>query len=307
MTEAGDSRTSGAPLAILYRGTLSSCNYGCAYCPFAKRVDTREQLADDAEDLRRFIDWVSERDASTSVFFTPWGEALIRQPYQRALARLTHMPHVGRAAIQTNLSMALSWVDDCVAERLGIWATFHPGWSQRDAFVARVTQLHERGVQVSAGVVGMREHLDAIADLRARLPDAVYLWVNAYKRIPGYYRADELAFLREIDPLFPMNNRYHPSRDRACRAGEQVISVAGDGRVRRCHFIAEVIGNIYDADFERSLQPRLCSNDTCGCHIGYAHLSHLGLDRVFGAGILERVPAVPRAQLAHYRLPLHPP
>ena len=32
-------------LSILYRGPLSSCNYDCAYCPFAKRRETPAQLA----------------------------------------------------------------------------------------------------------------------------------------------------------------------------------------------------------------------------------------------------------------------
>ncbi|MEN8446791.1 MAG: radical SAM protein, partial [Cyanobacteria bacterium J06555_13] len=27
-------------LSILYRGPLLSCNYGCEYCPFAKRQQT---------------------------------------------------------------------------------------------------------------------------------------------------------------------------------------------------------------------------------------------------------------------------
>ena len=29
-------------LSILYRGPLSSCNYGCEYCPFAKHRETRD-------------------------------------------------------------------------------------------------------------------------------------------------------------------------------------------------------------------------------------------------------------------------
>ncbi len=29
---------------ILYRGRLASCSYDCAYCPFAKRRDTRDTL-----------------------------------------------------------------------------------------------------------------------------------------------------------------------------------------------------------------------------------------------------------------------
>lgn len=311
--------TPGAPLAILYRGPLSSCNYGCEYCPFAKRVDTRAQLANDARALERFVGWVCARTGPTSVLFTPWGEALIRRPYQHALAALTRQTHVGRAAIQTNLSADIAWVHDCVPERLGLWATFHPDWVDRERFATKVCALYELGVRVSAGVVGLREHFPAIAALRRRLPADIYLWINAYKRRPDYYSAADRAWLREIDPLFPVNNRYHRSRGYRCRSGDSAISVDGRGDARRCHFIPEVIGNIYDPDFESRLQPRPCSNDTCGCHIGYVHLERLRLDSVFGSfrdsgtdsgtesgidcGILERVPVVPRARLVQFRLP----
>ena len=30
-------------LSILYRGPLSSCNYGCEYCPFAKHTETQAE------------------------------------------------------------------------------------------------------------------------------------------------------------------------------------------------------------------------------------------------------------------------
>jgi hypothetical protein len=66
--------------------------------------------------------------------------------------------------------------------------------------------------------------------------------------------------------------------------------VDGDGTVRRCHFIKEPIGNIYDTDFEICLRERPCANDTCGCHIGYVHLDRLKLYDTFGDGVLERVP-----------------
>ncbi len=59
-------------LAILYRGPLSSCNYGCDYCPFAKHTETPEEHARDAQALQRFVDWVGGRASDRiSVFFTP--------------------------------------------------------------------------------------------------------------------------------------------------------------------------------------------------------------------------------------------
>jgi hypothetical protein len=69
-----------------------------------------------------------------------------------------------------------------------------------------------------------------------------------------------------------------------------VLSVDGDGVARSCHFIRAPLGNLYDTNFEAMLAPRACTAATCGCHIGYVHLEYLGLQQVFGRGILERVP-----------------
>ena len=278
-------------LSILYRGPLSSCNYGCEYCPFAKRTESRDELAHDRECLERFVAWAGGRTSDdVGVLFTPWGEALVRRWYQDALAELTRMSHVRKAAIQTNLSCKLDWVERCDLTRLALWCTYHPTEVTRERFLARCRELHARGVRFSVGVVGLKEHLGEIDLLREELPADVYLWVNAYKREPDYYSAEMVERLTGVDPLFPVNNRYHPSRGEPCRTGNSVISVDGDGMVRRCHFIREPIGNIYDADFESCLTERPCENDTCGCHIGYVHLDRLGLYDTFGDGVLERVP-----------------
>ncbi|HEY0734378.1 MAG TPA: STM4011 family radical SAM protein [Herpetosiphonaceae bacterium] len=281
-------------LSILYRGPLSSCNYACVYCPFAKHRETAAEHEQDRAALERFVVWVAaQHDHQIGVFFTPWGEALIRKRYQQAIATLTRLAHVTRVAIQTNLSCRLDWVEECDKARLGIWATYHPSQTTRARFLARCAELDRRGVRFSVGVVGLTEHTEEIAALRAELPAHVYLWINAYKRQDDYYTADDLAQLTAIDPLFPINAVRHPSAGRACRTGESVISVDGDGTMRRCHFVKTPIGNLYEPDWALALQPRPCSNATCGCHIGYVHLDHLKLYEVFGAGVLERIPATP--------------
>jgi MoaA/NifB/PqqE/SkfB family radical SAM enzyme len=278
-------------LSILYRGPLSSCNYACGYCPFAKRTETAAELAHDRACLERFVGWVDGRTADAiGVLFTPWGEALVRRWYQDALASLTRLPHVRKASIQTNLSCKLDWLDACDRTRLALWCTFHPTETTRERFLAKCRDLYARGVRFSVGVVGLKEHFAEIAALRRELPADVYLWVNAYKREPDYYAPEAVEELTRIDPLFPVNNCYHRSRGESCRAGATVISVDGDGTVRRCHFIREPTGNLYAPDFERCLVERLCVNDTCGCHIGYVHLDRLGLCETFGDGVLERVP-----------------
>jgi MoaA/NifB/PqqE/SkfB family radical SAM enzyme len=280
-------------LKLLYRGPLSSCNYGCDYCPFAKRSESRAELAVDEQALARFSAWLErEREHRFGVLFTPWGEALTRRWYREALARLSWLEHVDKVAIQTNLSAPLDWLERARADRVGLWATYHPEWTARDKFLAQVRRADAAGARISVGVVGFVKFADEIATLRAELPRHIYLWINAVKSGADVqlYSPRLLERFHAIDPLFAFNRVAHPSLGHRCRAGASVFSVDGAGEMRRCHFIKERIGNIYDDGWAAALEARECSNATCGCHIGYVHLEYLELDKVFGAGILERVP-----------------
>jgi MoaA/NifB/PqqE/SkfB family radical SAM enzyme len=276
---------------ILYRGPLSSCNYACDYCPFAKHSETHAELAKDRLALERFAAWVgAQDDRRLGIFFTPWGEALIRPWYQHALAALTHLDHVERAVIQTNLSCGLAWVSECRLDRLALWATFHPTEATFDAFIAKVRQLCAKGVRLSVGVVGLRDHYSAIRRLRAELPNEIYLWINAYKRAPGYYEEAEIEELVAVDPFFSINNARHISRNQRCAAGETSFTVDGDGTMRRCHFVGNPIGNIYTENWPDALQARACPNAVCSCHIGYVYLEPLRQNLIYGENLLERIP-----------------
>lgn len=295
-------------LSVLYRGPLSSCNYDCPYCPFAKQRSSAAELAADRQALARFTAWLGQQPHRFAVLFTPWGEALPRAWYRTALVSLSHQANIRRVAIQTNLSCPVGWTREANRDTLALWATYHPGEVTQERFLRRCRQLSDLGIRYSVGVVGLREHFPAIAAMHAALPADVYLWINAFKRNPEYYSAAEVAFLTRIDPHFPVNNCRHPSLGRACRTGAQVFSVDGAGTMRRCHFVAEVIGNIYQDDWLDGLRPRPCPNATCGCFIGYAHLEELNLEAEFGAGLLERIPTlVPsRPRLTPLPPPAHP-
>ncbi|GAA1398239.1 STM4011 family radical SAM protein [Catellatospora coxensis] len=280
-------------LLLLYRGPLASCNFDCPYCPFAKRRDSRAQLAEDQAALRRFADWVAANPAgdTLSVLFTPWGEGLTRSWYRDALVRLSHLPHVERVAIQTNLAGRLGWVAEADPARLALWATYHPGQVRRERFLAACATLRGHGIRHSVGMVGLPEHHAEAVAMRAELPEATYLWVNA---ADGHsYDADAEAAWTAIDPLFGYSVRPHASAGHECGAGETSLSVLGDGTVRRCHFLPEPLGNLYDGSYRAALRPRACGKATCDCHIGYVHLKRLGLHRVFAGGVPERIPAGP--------------
>lgn len=275
-------------LTILYRGPLASCDYDCPYCPFAKRRDTPERLRADRAALERFTAWVAAQSHGVSVLFTPWGEGLVRSWYRRALTELSHLAHVERVAIQTNLSARLGWVAGADPSRLALWATYHPGQVEYERFLGRCRELTERNVRHSVGIVGLPEHLPYARRLRADLPPRTYLWVNAAE---GHTYSDtDAAEWTGIDPLFGYSRQPHASRGLPCRTGDSVISVDGDGTVRRCHFVPDVLGNLYDGSFRTALRPRPCPLAVCDCHIGYVHLEPLGLYDVFAGGVLERVP-----------------
>jgi MoaA/NifB/PqqE/SkfB family radical SAM enzyme len=278
-------------LLLLYRGPLASCNYDCPYCPFAKRRDSPEALRADRAALARFEAWVTGNSAgdTISVLFTPWGEGLTRSWYREAMIRLSHLPHVERVAIQTNLAGRLGWVERADPARLALWATYHPGQVSRSRFLAACAGLRDRGIRHSVGVVGLPEHYDDAIALRGALPPETYVWINAAE---GHtYDGAAEARWTAIDPLFGFSVRPHASAGRECWAGETALSVDGDGTVRRCHFIPEPLGNLYDGSYRSRLGPAACTNAICDCHIGYVHLKPLGLNRIFAGGVAERIPA----------------
>lgn len=276
-------------LSLLYRGPLTSCNYACGYCPFAKRVESKSRMAHDQSSLRRFCDWLrAESTHRWRILFTPWGEALVRSWYREAIAGLTHVPHVDSVAVQTNLSCGLDWLSDCRTDRLSFWATYHPTEVDRAGFLRKVETVRKAGAAISVGAVGVPEFADEIARLRHELPKEVYLWINAQQPRRRPYTTAEVAFFSNIDPQFELTASRHRSFGEPCRTGDEVFTVDGDGAMRRCHFVEEIIGNIYEPGWEGALRPRACPNRFCNCYLGLAHLGPLGLERVFGKGTLER-------------------
>jgi MoaA/NifB/PqqE/SkfB family radical SAM enzyme len=88
-----------------------------------------------------------------------------------------------------------------------------------------------------------------------------------------------------------LNRHYYPSLGKPCLAGHSTFTVDGSGDVRRCHFIDKCIGNIYQPGFGRRLKLQMCTNQTCGCHIGYVHRPEMKLYELYGEDFLARIPA----------------
>lgn len=268
-------------LSLLWRGPLDSCNYGCSYCPFAKREPSQAVLARDRFALNRFVDWTKRATSwSLRILFTPYGEALIWPWYRAALVELSQLPHIAQVSIQTNGSGPLSFLSDCDRSKVSLWISFHPTEIDLDPFVDKIRALHAQGVRLSVGAVAIPDHLPLVNALRSQLPCDVPMWVNAQK--PGVsYSETESEQWRASDPDFDLERVRHRSQGKACRTGEQVLSIDGDGTITRCHFISETLGNLYLDDLSAILFPRPCTRKTCECWIGYSHLVDLQLPQRF--------------------------
>lgn len=277
-------------LGVLYRGPLDSCNYACSYCPFAKRPARKAMLHRDRDALARFVAWTMAATRwELELLFTPWGEALVWPWYREALVQLSHAPHVKQVSIQTNGSGPMRFLQRADPSRVSLWISWHPTEIEADAFIAKITGLREAGIRMSVGVVAVPAHLDRISALRKALPSEVPMWANAQK--PGI-RYDEAARerWRTIDPAFDVDTVAHHPRGEHCLAGEDTISVDGDGNVRRCHFIDDVLGNLYTDDLGTMLQPRACTRLRCDCWIGYSNLPRLGVrEGLAPDGLLSRI------------------
>lgn len=276
------------PLRLYYRGRLSGCNYDCGYCPFAKQADSREQLRQDKADLQRFVQWVGQQNQTLEIMFTPWGEAFIRRYYQAAMIHLNQFEQVQKVVIQTNLSGSLSSFLQHANQKIALWCTYHPSQTSLERFVTQCKKLIEHQIRFSVGTVGNLADLEAIEALRSALPASIYVWVNVNRDEQACYTSQDYQRFKQVDPLFELNCHEYASFGKACYAGIQSLFVDGTGRVQRCHFVKQSLGNIYQ-QFQQDESP--CPNQTCDCHIGYLHLKELALYEVFEGGVLERIAA----------------
>ena len=211
-------------LSILYRGPLSSCNYGCGYCPFAKRA--RDGRRAGPRSRRR---WSASSAGSTA---RP-ADDRIGDPVH-ALGRGADPPLVSGGAgpaeplaarragrrSRPTCRAALDWVGAVRQAQAGALGDVPsrrrsprplPGKCRRAGSARRALSA---SASSACGALRRRSRRCA-----ANCPQHVYLWINAYKARPDYYRPGEAEWLTAIDPLFPLNNRRHPSLGRPCRAG----------------------------------------------------------------------------------------
>lgn len=286
---------------ILYRGSLKSCNYHCSYCPFSRRRMTERELERDRKQWLSFVQEVVRKAGGTgirAVMVTPYGEALLHPWYWEGLARISACGEVDAVGAQTNLSFSVQkWLqrfDACKGDRgkLRLWATFHPEMVTAEAFCGQCKTLLEEGIALCAGAVGVPEHLGFLRELRERLPEEIYFWINRMDGRKRPYTEEEKRAFLELDPYFSRELAAVPAD--ADRCGERLF-VEGDGRLRTCN-ISKAFGRGPETfgRMEHFPKPQ-CGRKRCSCYLAYGGRDDYMNRILFGPYPLFRIPRRPKA------------
>jgi len=285
-------------LTILYRSNIELCNYSCHYCPWhaIPKAVSKGRLKHDRTELVQVTHRLLELELDCEVFFVPKGENLVLDYYWQTVFRLLQGATIRRVTVQTNLSFDPAvWLDqlpDNSLRKLALWTTYHPLQASEgiSVFLRKLDFLQQRGVIFSVGIVGIKEHFEAIGELSSALVERdVTLWVNAYKRERNYYSRKELEFLAKIDPTFALTNIRLETFGIPCNAGYSVLYLDGKGDIRRCLFVKETLGNIF-SDYSLFERARPCPNDSCHCYLGHLNIPSLGYESVYGENLCVRIP-----------------
>jgi hypothetical protein len=251
----------------------------------------KNHLADCEMELKRFTRWVGHQDDDEfSLLFVPRGEALMFPWYQQQLVALSHYENIHNITCQTNLSYDPGWLDNADKNTLVLWITYHPFKTSVSDFLKKCSYLLTHNINFSVGVVGITEFIDTIKVLREKLPERIYVWVNAYKDKANYYTDNLIKAFTHIDPYFEINLYNYDNYNKSCAAGEISFFISANGDVQRCYQDRKILGNIYKNELNEMRTSRPCSMEMCTCFIGYINIPRLDLGRIYGDNVISRIP-----------------
>ncbi len=276
-----------------YRGNLTSCNYSCDYCPFAKRKNSANMLAKDENNLKKLIERMKCVRSSHALLITPYGEALIHSYYWTAIASLTQIPSEELTGCQTNLSFPvekmLTHFTKCGGHinKLCLWCTFHPLMTGVSEFVKQCSLLSEWGVTFSVGAVGNPRQIDTIKKLRDELPASIYLWINKMDGLNRPYSAKEISAFHSIDPYFSLELKHYKADIKKC---SKAFFLTADEERYYCNLHA---GSHAMAVADKT-SPSSCYKE-CSCYLAYCNRTDLTELFFFRPYPAFRIPSYPKA------------
>ena len=271
---------------VLYRGSLKSCNYHCSYCPFSKHGAARNELEKDRKQWFSFAKNYREQafgQKICAVMVTPYGEALVHPWYWEGLACMSACSFTKAVGAQTNLSflpqtaLEIYAGNGGIVKKLRLWATFHPEMTTVAQFAEKCRLLAAEGITLCAGAVGVPQNMALLQQLRAALPQEIYLWINRMDGLGRAYTQDEIQCFSDIDPYFYRELQVHPADASQCL---DRLFLEGDGKRRLCNISAAY---------------QECRRKACTCYLAYGGREHLVNQLLFGPLPLFRIPRMPKA------------
>lgn len=275
---------------FFYRGYLTSCNYACGYCPFSKRRMTEEQRRKDQEALEQFVCQMEAETEEHALLIVPYGEALIQEYYWVAMARLSQIPSEEYVGCQTNLSfpvekmLSVYEASGGEKQKLRLWCTFHPSMTTVEAFVGQCQELEQADIAYCVGAVGNPDEIFWIQELRKKLPEHVYVWINQMDGRKKKYTEEEIQRFQEIDPYFPLELRHYPADSSKCR--KSVFQEADGSRYfcnlhaaqtgKACHDLLasqteEKCHTLSHPREEEGYTNSVCKRRECSCYLAYCN------------------------------------
>lgn len=256
---------------IYYRGSLNFCNYSCPYCPFSRKRESERQLEKDRKEWFRFVEEMEKCEFCGAIQIVPYGEALIHGYYWEGLAQLSQCGGIQAVGAQSNFSFPVEEMLELYEsrggkrEKLRLWGTFHPAMTSSEDFLKQCSRLQEAGALFCVGSVGVPENIRVLSELRRRLDDQIYMWVNKMDGLGRRYKEDEIQAFAAIDRYFELELRNFQPDAREC---EGSLMIEGDGSIRSCILCHHRMGNLYKEGLEGFTGKR-CTRQVCNCFLSY--------------------------------------
>lgn len=261
---------------IYYRGFSKDCNYDCSYCILEKERTNNNRLNDERY-LNKFINYIRKTkfNQPVSIMFTPHGEALTKDYYYKAMAKLTQFDNVAVVSCQTNCSFTAKKFFEKMEKfnvnykKLSLWVTFHPetvGTRVYD-FANKLIELSTK-ITLSVGVVGFKEYSKEIAIIHNSIPPRINYWINK----PEGLKSQSSELFKKIDKNYHLENNIYKCDLNSCSAGIISLLVKEKGEVFLCHRSKKSIGNLYD-DTEIIREK---SASRCDCFLTYSFKKDIG-------------------------------
>lgn len=281
-----------------YRGSLRFCNYSCSYCPFSKSTYNRQSLKKDQAAFIRFTERMLQQKNGGAIQIVPYGEALLYPYYWEGLAALSQSSVIDAVGAQSNFSfpieqmLAIYKQHGGELQKLRLWGTFHPQMTSVEQFIQQCQLLTEQNISYCVGAVGVPEQLENIRELREKLPESVYLWLNKMDGMGRRYTEEEIAAFTRIDAFFGQELKHHRADITTCADNR---FVEADGTMRRCNISRQSLGNIYeDSNLNKAKELTICTRKECSCYLAYCNHKN-ELSPFFWPYPAFRIPAYPKA------------